>query len=190
MNNADNLQLELFSQAGSDTKLNSASGGNSFFKSMRANEKTILIIIGLAVTGIVAFSFGVENGKGLSAQRIQEPQQSLQAGQLQAQSIVVKQAIKKSVPDFLPPVKPVKKEQSQDVQRAAQGYTIQLASYKTKENAQKEALSLKKKGFSPLVLSRGSYVVLCVGSFLNKETAQPVLSKLQKSYSGCYIRRL
>ena len=45
------------------------------------------------------------------------------------------------------------------------GYTIQLASYKSKSFAQKEAELLKKKGFVPLVIPKGSYTILCVGKF-------------------------
>ena len=187
MNTTDNIQLELFSQSGRGLKSGPASVGTPFFKSIRSYEKIILVLIGLVATGIVSFSIGVEKGKGLSlktslpgpetVQKIQEP-------------LPNKQVVQKPVANFLPMVVPVKKELNQDSKQPLQGYTIQLASYKTMANAQKEAQNLKKRGFSPLVLSKGSFVVLCVGNFTNKEAALSMLSKLQKSYSGCYIRRL
>jgi hypothetical protein len=188
MENIDNRQLELFSQSGSGSKTSPVSGGKFFLNSIRAYEKSVLVLIGLVVTGIASFSLGVEKGKELSvrsnvsvldvAQKIQEPFRN-------------KQAIKKVEQEFLPAqVMPVKKELIRDLPSTPGVYTIQLASYKTKASAQKEAEGLKKKGFSAQVLSKGKYSVLCVGNFTNKETALPILAKLQKSYGGCYIRRL
>ncbi|MCX5706632.1 MAG: SPOR domain-containing protein, partial [Candidatus Omnitrophica bacterium] len=70
------------------------------------------------------------------------------------------------------------------------GYTIQVASFNNKSYALKEAEFLKKKGLVPLLFSNGNYIILCVGNFPNKETAQPLLSELNKRYPNCSIRRL
>ena len=69
-------------------------------------------------------------------------------------------------------------------------YTIQIASFKDRELALRQAQFLARKGFSPLVFARGSYIILCVGKFSNQESAQPLLSQLQRTYAGCRIRRL
>jgi cell division septation protein DedD len=71
-----------------------------------------------------------------------------------------------------------------------QAYTIQLASYKSNSHAQKEAAVLKQKGYSPLLLTKGEYIVLCVGNFSNKQNAQSLLPELSKRYGDCRIRRL
>jgi len=69
-------------------------------------------------------------------------------------------------------------------------YTIQLSAYKNKEEALKEMIFLKEKGFLPQAFKKGDYIVLCVGKFSNLESAQPLLEQLQRTYAGCHIRRL
>ena len=69
-------------------------------------------------------------------------------------------------------------------------YTVQVASFQTRKYAQKEAEVLRKKGFSPLVLPKGKYSILCVGNFSSRETAKPLLSKLRQRYRDCFVRRL
>ena len=70
------------------------------------------------------------------------------------------------------------------------GYTVQVAAFRSRELASREALILAKKGFSPLAFARGDYIILCVGRFSNQKSAQPLLEQLQKTYAGCRIRRL
>ncbi len=70
------------------------------------------------------------------------------------------------------------------------GYTVQVAAFRSRELAGREALILAKKGFSPLAFAKGDYVILCVGRFPNQKSAQPLLNQLQKAYAGCRIRRL
>jgi cell division septation protein DedD len=71
-----------------------------------------------------------------------------------------------------------------------EGYTIQLASYQNKGSAVKEAERLKKNGLTALVVAKGNYSILCVGSFNSKETAGPLLSQLKRKYQDSFIRRL
>jgi SPOR domain len=70
------------------------------------------------------------------------------------------------------------------------GYTIQVAVFKNRESAAREVLLLAKKGFTPLAFTKEDYIILCVGKFSNQESAQPLLSQLQRTYAGCRIRRL
>ncbi len=70
------------------------------------------------------------------------------------------------------------------------GYTIQVATFKNKQLALREAQLLLKEGLPPLVFAKKDYIVLCVGKFSNQESAQPLLIQLQRTYAGCRIRRL
>ena len=70
------------------------------------------------------------------------------------------------------------------------GYTVQVAAFRSRELAGREALILAKNGFSPLAFAKGDYVILCVGRFPNQKSAQPLLNQLQRTYAGCRIRRL
>jgi cell division protein FtsN len=70
-------------------------------------------------------------------------------------------------------------------------YTIQVASYKGIKSAQREADKLKQKGFDNVyVLPKGTYTIVCVGSFRNKEDASGIKRQLNNRYQGSVVRRL
>ncbi|MDD2679685.1 MAG: SPOR domain-containing protein [Candidatus Omnitrophica bacterium] len=177
MERQDSPQLELFSQAGESAGLN-RKAHSPFLARIWGYEKTILIMIALFTTGIIAFSLGVERGKKIALNEQKKPLELLQPqSRAVVNQVIVKreEAVKQVAAPFLQ-------------QRGA--YTIQVASFKTRANAQKEAEFLKKKGFTALIFNKGAYVILCVGNFPNKEAAQPLLSELNKRYGSCSIRRL
>jgi len=169
-------QLELFSQTKEpgQAKTNFSSSFMSFIWNY---EKTILLLIAFIITGIVAFALGMDRGRRMakiptadSKQLAVKPQVKLplSAGQ--------KEIIENKVPA--------------PIQGGAGSYTIQVASYQNNTYAQKEAGALKMKGFSPLITSKGKYIIVCVGNFPNQTTAKSLLSQLKKRYQDCYIRRL
>jgi hypothetical protein len=161
-------QLELFAQ---NTEAHSPRASGDFIRRLWNYEKGILLILTLIVTGIVAFSLGVEKGKRISLANKQPVA-----------------AAKQIVPQVSNPAQDTREETS--AEDTYQGFTIQLASYRTRSFAEREAQSLKAKGLAPLVLSKGNYAVLCVGNFSDKEQAQGLLTQLRKRYADCRIRRL
>jgi septal ring-binding cell division protein DamX len=176
MEKQDSYQLELFSEASNSMVAGGRTFDNAFMRFIRNYEKTLLVIIGIVITSIISFSLGVEKGKAIS----------LKPASLKPE---VTQNIRVQ-PTKTPPPLPAKQVIPERPKDSLEGYTIQLASYRTKASAQKEAEALKKRGFSALVISKGSYAVLCVGKFANKENARTLLSQFEKRYRGCYIRRL
>ena len=68
------------------------------------------------------------------------------------------------------------------------GYTIQVASFKNHEYAEKEAIELKKNGFDPSVSSKGNHVIVCVGKFVTKKEAEQFSRKLKSKYKDPVIR--
>ena len=161
MEKEGNSQLELFSQSpeAQDFKANAA---NPFLKRIWNYEKTILIIIALLVTGIIAFSLGVEKGKSIVAPA--------------PQLIVRKEEV-------------VKQAQALSAQQPG-AFTIQVASFKAKANALKEAEFIKKQGLAVMLFSKGGYFILCAGNFPTKEAALASVTGLNKRYGNCQIRRL
>jgi len=168
----DNYQLELFNEPkGSFPKRPS---GSRFFNFLHRHEKKFLIVIGIAVSCMISFSLGVKRGRKLSvpkssvsfdlAEKKIEIQKNPELNQQQKQPVITNDD--------------------------AQGYTVQLASYKAKKFADREAEVLKKKGLMPLVLYKGDYVILCAGKFSDKEEARGSMAKLKKEYKDCYLRRL
>jgi len=178
-------QLELFSRSGEISNSKHASD-KSFLSYIRGYEKTILIIIGMVISCIISFSLGVERGKNIS---MNKPNSYFDVAYT-PQAPIVKAAEKQITVEAKSKdnIKINQQEQTQLLEK--QGYVIQLASYKSKANAQKEIESLKKKGLSPVLVSKGNYAVVCVGNLFNRETAQSLLSELKKRYRDCYIRRL
>jgi hypothetical protein len=175
-------QLELFSGL---KDYNQAKTGVSepFWRYLWNYEKIIFIIIGFIITGIVFFTLGVEKGKESAALKLNAQFNMATKTQI---SRPVQTPIKPVQTPIKEEVSPVKLQQPS----SSQNYTIQIASYQTKTYAQKEAESLKKRGFASLVLPKGTYTIVCVGNFADEKTARPLLSKLKKRYQDCFIRRL
>ncbi|HTY45597.1 MAG TPA: SPOR domain-containing protein [Patescibacteria group bacterium] len=211
----DNSQLELFSQVKGGGSFNNSAPA-SFLSYIRAYEKTLLVIIGFIITGVVAFSFGVEKGRNSQTaptgqllalrpvSRQTQAHQVVMSRQVPYQAPVPQVATPRQVPyqTTVPQVATAQPAAPRQVlhqapvpqvatsQAAVGTYTIQLGSFQSKEYAQLEANALRKRGLSPILLSQGSYTVLCVGKFVSKDAAQSLLSELTKQYRGCYIRRL
>jgi hypothetical protein len=183
MEKVNNSQLELFSKTPRYAK-DKTQISSSFLSYIWKYEKTILISIFFIVTGIISFSLGVEKGKKMATVKVNSnfdltdktQQKSFSSGIDSVGAIDAKPKIQPEI---------IEKSLVQDY-----AYTIQVATYRTKTYAKKEAEALRKRGLSSLVLSKGNFAVVCVGNFPNQKQAEPLLSKLKKEYQGCYIRRL
>jgi len=188
MEKQDGSQLELFSETKDSLERSAARAQRKTFAlSIWGYEKTVLIAIALLVTGIVFFSLGVEKGKRLSVTN--SATEALRDSNGSANLVSIKPEENKNIE------KPILIKKAESLNAApilGQGgpYTIQVASFKGKVNAREEAELLRKRGYKASFINSGSYVILCVGNFPNKETAQPLLSELRKYYKDCRIRRL
>lgn len=178
-------QLELFSNKKKIDQDLKAQNLRFSFAYLYNYERSILIIIGFILTGVVCFSLGVEKGKrslliktnaelDLASKQLTQEKKMVVSGQptVNLRGSMVEETKKEFI------------KESQD------NYTIQVASFKTPELAQKEAEALKKKGFDTLLLSKGEYTIVCVGNFSNKQKATILLTELKKRYRDCFIRRL
>jgi cell division septation protein DedD len=185
MENPNPSQLELFA-SGKEAR-ETKTTGIRFFSYIWNYEKAILVIIGLIITGVVSFSLGVEKGKGLASitakDKPAKQEQKASPDIVGADAPVVQAQAKQNV-QKLNLVKPLAPKEFRG------NFTIQLASYKSKGSAQKEADALRKKGLMPVMLSKGEFIVLCVGNFSNKEAAKLALVNFKKRYQGCLVRRL
>ncbi|MDD4894924.1 MAG: SPOR domain-containing protein [Candidatus Omnitrophica bacterium] len=176
----DYSQLELFSQ-GKASNQASPRTSRAFITYISKYEKIILIIIGFVITGIASFSLGVEKGKRYAMPR-NDSRFDIAVKPAQALPVPApKQAV------IEPQSQPVKKEAAREI---TLNYTVQVASFTSRVNAQKEVESLRRKGLSPLVLSKGKFSIVCVGNFSKREEAESLLPKLKKQYQDCRIRRL
>ncbi|MFZ2385267.1 MAG: SPOR domain-containing protein [Candidatus Omnitrophota bacterium] len=199
-------QLELFSGSentgGGETKVSGA-----FLQYLRAYEKIVLFSILLLAVAVVSFIAGVEKGKTAVLKRLAVlRQEQLSAGSArtavlpQAQvsrnaAVVDAQARTSALPSDKPP-EAVSQAQSSDsriskpLPRISGKYTVQLASYRSREQALKDARLLQKRGLAPAVIYMRPFYVLCSGSFQDKRTADLWRLKIKKQYRDCYVRRL
>lgn len=180
-------QLELFSKASSGNQATTGSS-RAFVSHISKYERVILIIIGFVITGIISFSLGVEKGK--SFVMLKNDAQLDIAAKQESAAPVSSPAISLSIPRQAnqEPAKTFQKKG--ELNEYIQNYTIQVASFSNRINAQKEADLLKRKGMSPLVVAKGRFSIVCVGNFSKREEAESLLPKLKKQYTDCHIRRL
>jgi hypothetical protein len=190
-------QLELFSQ-GKDYSEKCAKRSESFFSYMRNYEKQIILLICFLATALVSFALGIEKGKKIATLK---PADNRFDTAKKIDDLAIEKLVK------IQPVLPANPVTTKEVAGSIDltkptlsgqlkasipigSYTIQVASYRTKGAAEKEGQFLRKKGFSPLVLYKGNFSIVCVGNFTNKKEAESFLSKLKGQYRDCYIRRL
>ena len=166
-------QIELFSSRGQANK--NPDELRSAISYFRHHERVILSIIGLLLVSIISFSLGVRRGKQLSFVTTERRPDK------------VTQPLKKEIK--AEKSKPVEKQTEKQIEKQA-NFTIQVATYKTKTYAQREAKKLQNKGLYTLVVPKGGYVQLCVGKFYTKSEAKPTLQQLKAKYKDCFIRRL
>ncbi len=162
-------QLDFFPERGNYSK-GLIQKKPPFFNYIRTYENILLALIGFVVTGIIAFSLGVEKGKVLSS-----------GGLL----------VLKSGPQLAVEKENIIKSESSNRYKL-DSYTIQIASYLDKTSAQREFERLRNKGLFPILLSKGKYTVVCVGNFPDKGKALASLLEIkkQKRYQDSFIRRL
>lgn len=181
------IQLEIFSSDTASVKTQEKS--KSFFGFFWSYEKTILIIITFLVVSVVSFSLGVERGKRIAFLKTtptSNVEQNIKTLPVKIKDIEIENKKPKELPTvILASSKPIT-----ITKESQENYTIQVATYKSKTYAQKEAQLLKNKGFQPRVFSKDNHIQLCVGQFLSKDEARASLKELRKQYQDCFIRRL
>jgi len=195
-------QLELFSE-GREPETVKEGVAPSFFFQVNRFEKVIFFLIGFIVTGAGFFCLGVEHGKRLTAQRPTPDFNLALAQKRSAVKIVVAPRAPAVVPQAIPPssrrmepLSPVVAvpQMASNVRKSAGipagSFTIQIGTYQMPDAAVREKDKLASKGFSPVIMKKGAYNIVCVGTFADKETARSLLSRLRQNYRDCYIRRL
>lgn len=192
MEKTESPQLELFSE-GKTPEIVKRSFQDSLLGHVRNYEKTILLIICLVICSVISFSIGVEKGKRSallvnSARLINQPIKETYQPVIKKQ--IEQPLINNRENTALPAAMVNRSNAPVTVAGQTQNYTIQLASYKNRVSANKEAEVLKRKGLVPLILPKGSYSIVCVGNFADKDTAKQLLTELKKRYQDSFIRRL
>jgi len=148
----------------------------------------IFAILGIMVA-LFSFSLGVERGKHIAAQSLDERVSA--AWNVGARTIAVAAAVPVGVES--PGARSFAEQKPGNIHGFVLGmgnrYTLQAATYGNGEYARQDALLLKGKGFQSFLIKSGQYWLLCVGNFTNKENAAAFLRKLPGQYRSSQVRR-
>lgn len=176
-------QLELFSAA-PEARAGRKNYSSLFFEHFAAYERNIILAIAFIIIFITAYALGIEKGKKIvfseNENKIVAPLNTTKAV-----STAVQVKINNNKTPIAAPARIEKKAATSE-----ETYTVQVASFRSKALAEKEKLSLEKKGFAPYVFSKNDFTIVCVGPFESRDKAQLGLKQLRHIYSDCLIKKL
>ncbi len=186
MDDKRQIQKELFEEFGNTEKRRHPK--NLFEQKPRRTiallyEHLAFIVIAIIIFSIIIFSLGVERGKSIGMKK-----DSLVTEQKEA----VDEISLVKTPQQ-PEEMPV--EEKEDVvpefeQMPLSGYTVQVASYTSEDFANGRVDKLRSEGYEAFTLHKGSYYIMCIGKFRDKENATFEMKKLRKQYSDCLVRKI
>lgn len=169
-------------------------------------ENMILLGIIFVMGMVVAFSFGVEQGRRMKKVSVQEkqlvPVSFVPADQTEKDmEAKVSRQVSTERSDIVKHSNVEETAQKEEnIERFEKKvdktpslekiHTIQVASFKQKNRAEREAGDLQEHGYDAFIMPKGSYYIVCVGQFEERQQAQSLLRVLRKKYSDCYIRSL
>ena len=192
MNKNDDSQLELFMQTEREARATDGPRDIGFLSQMKAHEKPIILAILFIACGIISFSLGVKRGKALALIKTTSMINLAKKNNTIRNQVIAAADVKKIESGLTHKAAAITKEPA--IQQAeltdSVNYAIQVASFRTRKNAEKEASFLEKKGFSTLIRNKGEYAVVYVGKFPDRKKADSVFNELRKKYSDCVMRRM
>ena len=147
-------------------------------------ETLIIILIGAVLVASIIFSLGVERGRSLSSSDVELP--------APIQPVVVAPAPAEPITPIVaeaPKPAPKAAEAPKNTAAADKPYTIQVASYRTRDLAGREIPKIKAMGYSADIMKKGDYFILCAGSFATEDAAKQAIAAIKKKYKDCIIRK-
>jgi cell division septation protein DedD len=176
-------------------------------------EILIIGLIGVVLSASILFSLGVERGRSLEftsavySPGAVQPAAKITAGgiKISPSNVVAEQPAEvreeatdkpekgqEAINTAFPETRAASRKndvKASPLATADKPFTIQVASYKTRDPAEKELTRLKNKGYSSNILKKGNYFILCVGSYAEKELAKQALPVWERQYKGCIVRK-
>lgn len=171
-------------------------------------DRIIFISMGIILAMVVVFAVGVERGRSMEREEIEEIRVTAIAAQ-QALTPVTLAAYQTAQapqpqPAAAPGVAHAKPATAARVTTAAvkvasakpdirndigdKPYTIVAGSFKGRETGQLAVNRLKKEGFDAYLTQNDPYFVVCVGGYSNRDAAQAVFLKIKRINKDAYIK--
>lgn len=184
------MQRELFEASRPITgalKINTAQASpgwpDRFHMTLRLDQLMVGGILAL-VLYVLVFSFGVERGKryAIEERRAEKIKQEQMARAVSSVPLVA----------FLPTVKePPTSFLAAEPSPVLAGYTIQVATYLKRKQAEAALIRFKPKGLQGFVVPKGKFFLLCLEAFPDLSQAREKLARLKAdgfAPSDAYIR--
>lgn len=147
----------------------------------------IFTILGIMVA-LFSFSLGVERGKHIAAQALDERVSA--AWNVGARTLAAAPVVASVAAPVVERAMPVETRVAHNFSFGfGARYTLQAATYGNEEYARQDALILKAKGFQSFLIKNGKYWLLCIGNFNTKENAAGYLRKLPGQLRSAQVRR-
>jgi len=143
----------------------------------------IFSILGIMVA-LFSFSLGVERGKHVAAETLDERVSAAWNVGARTAAPVVKPAAMAAAS-----VVAARTVHAATLSVAGNRFTVQVASYGKEEFARQDAMLLKARNFQSFLIHSGKYWLLCVNTFSNKENAITFQRKLAGQYRNSQVRR-
>ena len=158
-----------------------------------STESLVILAILAIMIGLFAFSLGVEQGKHLAAQALDQRVsvawnvggRRLAAATVNPPQVVVPVVAKpnRTTTAATKPTTIIK------TAAPANKWTVQLATYRSENYAQQEALGLKAKGYPVFLIKVKDFYFVCAGQYGSQAQADAFLKKVQAKYQGSQVRR-
>lgn len=188
-------QIELFPRSGG--QVFSTANQPFVIKDLTLSAENIIVLgIIFIVSMVVFFSVGVERGKHLVKASLPSTAEIVTAAEQQikmpADSIIVPRALGPEETGIS--AKPAQDEPNEKRQVLEIPidehfrYTIQVASFKSLQYAQKEVKSLESRGHESFIMPKGNHQIVCVGRFSAKGEAKQYAHKIKDRYQDYLIR--
>ena len=177
----------------------------------------ILVILGMMIA-LFSFSLGVERGKHLAAQSLDE--KVVAAWNVGGRRLAVAPVVAAPVTTPAQNVSTVKMSNNKSVVRSnvaahvavapvsrvvvtkplpettkvatspAGKWTVQLGTYRNENYAKQDALRLKAKGYPVFIVKFKDYYLVSIGPLASQEQAEAFLKKVQNKFQGSQVRRI
>ena len=168
----------------------------------------ILVILGIMIA-LFSFSLGVERGKHLAAQSLDEKVAAawnVGGRHLAAVAPAVAAPVTTSVhgapivhsnmvsrtavaPSRVAVTKPLP-ETSKVATSSTGRWVVQLGTYRNENYAKQDALGLKAKGYPVYIVKFKDYYLVSIGPLASQEQADAFLKKVQNKFQGSQVRRI
>lgn len=136
------------------------------------------IAIVVLVAAIVIYSYGMYRGSQLNKKRVAAEMPAAVSPVHQVSNSDQNALLLENVENMM--------RLSQDPEKAADFYTVQLIAYEQEGAAKSEAQKLIDQGYRPLILRGSKYFKLCVGKFETKKEAETEMKNIKSTNSHFY----